>query len=281
MIKGEPWFLASDVTEILGLGNPRDAIARHIDKDDRDGVGIPDAIGREQKTTVVNESGLYSLIFGSTKPEAKRFKHRVTKEVLPEIRRTGQYTKDVSPWLSSDPSQWHKTFPDAYFLQIFRLKGKRPPKDGNLKYTPWISHINNDLIYKRLDVGVSEALKPNRGRGICIEYETRWLSIPEAIGLLHPVNYHPELFDVTEYFRSLPQDYNNWMLWVAACHKSPEWAYEHEWRYIDVSFRDSSQGLEWRSEGDRFYVVISGVEMSKSSFLTTDGSFLIGLTCSR
>jgi anti-repressor protein len=57
MIKGEPWFLASDVTEILGLGNPRDAIARHIDKDDRDGVGIPDAIGREQKTTVVNESG--------------------------------------------------------------------------------------------------------------------------------------------------------------------------------------------------------------------------------
>jgi hypothetical protein len=163
MIKGEPWFLASDVTEILGLGNPRDAIARHIDKDDRDGVGIPDAIGREQKTTVVNESGLYSLIFGSTKPEAKRFKHWVTKEALPEIRRTGQYTKDVSPWLSSDPSQWHKTFPDAYFLQIFRLKGKRPPKDGNLKYTPWISHINNDLIYKRLDVGVSEALKPSRG----------------------------------------------------------------------------------------------------------------------
>jgi Protein of unknown function (DUF2971) len=75
-------------------------------------------------------------------------------------------------------------------------------------------------------------------RGICIEYETRWLSIPEAIGLLHPVNYHPEFFDVTEYFRSLPQEYNNWMLWIAACHKSPEWAYEREWRYIDISFRD-------------------------------------------
>jgi hypothetical protein len=56
------------------------------------------------------------------------------------------------------PYQMTKTFPDAYFLHIFRLKGKRPPKDGNLKYTPWISHINNDLIYKRLDVGVLEAL---------------------------------------------------------------------------------------------------------------------------
>jgi prophage antirepressor-like protein len=54
MIKGEPWFVASDVTEILGLGNPRAAVARHVDGDDRDGVTIPDAIGREQETTVVS-----------------------------------------------------------------------------------------------------------------------------------------------------------------------------------------------------------------------------------
>jgi prophage antirepressor-like protein len=53
MIKGEPWFVASDVTEILGLGNPRAAVARHVDDDDRDGVTFRDAIGREQKTTVV------------------------------------------------------------------------------------------------------------------------------------------------------------------------------------------------------------------------------------
>jgi BRO family, N-terminal domain/P63C domain len=156
MIKGEPWFVADDVTEILGLGNPRAAVARHVE--DRNTVTIRDGIAGNPNHTIVNESGLYSLIFGSTKPEAKRFKHWVTKEVLPEIRRTGRYSKDVSPWLSSDPSQWCKTFPDAYFLHIFRLKGKRPPKDGNLKYTPWLAHINNDLIYKRLDVGVSEAL---------------------------------------------------------------------------------------------------------------------------
>jgi P63C domain len=101
------------------------------------------------------------------KPEAEKFTDWVTGEVLPQIRKTGRYSKDVSPWLSSDPSQWRKTFPDAYFLQICRLKGKRPPKDGNLKYTPWLAHINNDLIYKRLDVGVLEALNllnPLNGR---------------------------------------------------------------------------------------------------------------------
>jgi hypothetical protein len=75
-------------------------------------------------------------------------------------------------------------------------------------------------------------------KGICIEYEPRFLSFPGGIGLLHPVNYHPEHFDATEYFRCYPEDYNTWMLWIAACHKSPEWADEREWRYIDISFRD-------------------------------------------
>jgi hypothetical protein len=89
--------------------------------------------------------------------------------------------------------------------------------------------------------GAAGVRRADHHGGICIEYETRWLSIPEAIGLLHPVNYHPELFDVTEYFRSLPQDYNNWMLWIAACHKSLEWAYEREWRYIDVSSEIGTQ----------------------------------------
>jgi Protein of unknown function (DUF2971) len=74
-------------------------------------------------------------------------------------------------------------------------------------------------------------------KGICIEYETRFLSFAGGIGLLHPVNYHPEHFDATEYFRHYADDYNNWMLRIAACHKSPEWADEREWRYIDVSFR--------------------------------------------
>ena len=97
-------------------------------------------------------------------------------------------------------------------------------------------------------------------RGICIEYETRLLSLPDAIGFLHPVYYHPEHFDATEYFRCVPSDYNAWMLCIAACHKSPQWAYEREWRFVDISFSDrlpikpkaivlgASTGLERKAE---------------------------------
>jgi hypothetical protein len=124
------------------------------------GVATADIMtrGGTQKVKVVNEANLYRLIFRSRKPEGEKFTDWVTGEVLPQIRKTGRYSKDVSPWLSTHPSQWRKTFPDAYFLHIFRLKGKRPPKDGNLKYTPWLAPITNALIYKRLDVGVLEAL---------------------------------------------------------------------------------------------------------------------------
>jgi prophage antirepressor-like protein len=143
MIKGDPWFVAGDVCEVLGLENVSHALSR-IKKDNIISSDVIDSIGRQRKTKIVNESGLYRLIFQSRKPEAERFTDWVTGGVLPQIRKTGRYSKDVSPWLSSDPSQWRKTFPDAYFLQIFRLKGKRPPKDGNLKYTSWISHREED-----------------------------------------------------------------------------------------------------------------------------------------
>ncbi|MGC7960501.1 BRO-N domain-containing protein, partial [Salmonella enterica] len=85
------WFAANEVCEVLGFANPRDAVARHVDDDD---VGKHDTLtaGGRQRTTHINESGMYALIFGSTKPEAKRFKRWVTSEVLPSIRRTGGYT---------------------------------------------------------------------------------------------------------------------------------------------------------------------------------------------
>lgn len=87
----EPWWIAADVCEVLEIANSRDAVSR-LDDDERDDVGITDAIGRVQETTVINESGLYSLIFTSRKEAAKRFKKWVTSEVLPSIRKTGSYT---------------------------------------------------------------------------------------------------------------------------------------------------------------------------------------------
>lgn len=91
IINNEPWFVGKDVTLILGYSNPRDALRKHVDDDDRDGVAIRDAIGRDQIMTIINESGLYSLIFGSKLDSAKRFKRWVTAEVLPQIRKTGTY----------------------------------------------------------------------------------------------------------------------------------------------------------------------------------------------
>ena len=90
MIDGNPWFVASDVCRILEISNSRDAVAR-LDDDEKDAVGITDTIGREQQMTVINESGLYALIFSSRKPEAKKFQRWVYHEVLPSIRKTGTY----------------------------------------------------------------------------------------------------------------------------------------------------------------------------------------------
>ncbi len=88
--EGVVWFVAADVCQSLEIANSRDALSR-LDDDEKDDVGITDAIGRRQTTSVINESGLYSLILTSRKPEAKQFKRWVTHEVLPAIARHGFY----------------------------------------------------------------------------------------------------------------------------------------------------------------------------------------------
>lgn len=89
-IDGEPWFVGKDVAEILGYSNSRDALAKRVDEEDK-GVAKCDTLGGTQELTVINESGLYSLILSSKLQTAKKFKHWVTSEVLPSIRKTGAY----------------------------------------------------------------------------------------------------------------------------------------------------------------------------------------------
>lgn len=94
-VNGEPYFVGKDVAEILGYANTRNALAKHVDEEDRmDGVAIRDSIGREQTPALINESGLYSLILSSRLPSAKRFKRWVTSEVLPAIRKHGVFAMD-------------------------------------------------------------------------------------------------------------------------------------------------------------------------------------------
>jgi anti-repressor protein len=86
---GEPWFIASDVCEILEIKNSRDAVAK-IEKEDRL-TSVVTTSGQGREMTFVNESGVYELVFLSRKPEAKAFRKWITKEVLPQIRKTGMY----------------------------------------------------------------------------------------------------------------------------------------------------------------------------------------------
>ena len=89
--EGEPLFCGRDVAMALGYGNPQKAIRDHVEEDDRTKRSLIDALGREQLTTLVNESGLYALIMGSKLEGARRFRHWVTSEVLPAIRKQGGY----------------------------------------------------------------------------------------------------------------------------------------------------------------------------------------------
>lgn len=102
-VNGEPWFVGKDVATVLGYSNTRDAIARHVDEEDKAGVGIHDG-SQMREVVVVNESGLYSLVLSSKLPNAKKFKRWVTSEVLPSIRKHGSYSvqsqfADLSPQL--------------------------------------------------------------------------------------------------------------------------------------------------------------------------------------
>lgn len=85
----QPWFVAADVCEVLGITNGRDAVQK-LDNDEK-GVATTDTLGGPQNTGIISESGLYALIFKSRKPQAKAFRRWVTSEVLPTIRKTGAY----------------------------------------------------------------------------------------------------------------------------------------------------------------------------------------------
>lgn len=93
LVNDEPYFVAKDSAIILGYKRTADAIKQHVDAEDK-GVGEIQTPGGVQRMTVINESGLYSLIFGSQLPNAKKFKRWVTSEVLPTIRKHGMYATD-------------------------------------------------------------------------------------------------------------------------------------------------------------------------------------------
>lgn len=112
---GEPWFVGKDVAEILGYKETAKAIRTHICAEDK-GVSVLDTPGGQQKITLINESGLYSLILGSKLPKAKTFKCWVTSEVLPTIRKTGGYVANDEMFINT-----YLPNADAQTRELFRL----------------------------------------------------------------------------------------------------------------------------------------------------------------
>lgn len=120
---GEPWFVLSEVCRKLGIVNSGDA-ASSLDEDERMTIGITDnqrgARGGARNMTIINESGLYSLVLRSRKPEAKKFKKWVTSEVLPSIRKTGGYAGKIPAFIKRYNENWDRIEP-GYFSVISEL----------------------------------------------------------------------------------------------------------------------------------------------------------------
>ncbi|HBM6603757.1 TPA: phage antirepressor, partial [Enterococcus faecium] len=133
LVNDEPYFVGKDVAEILGYSKPRNAISTHVDEEDKQDAPIQGDLGGKQKMTIINESGLYSLILKSKLPNAKKFKRWVTSEVLPTIRKTGSY--------SNVPQS---------FAQALRLAADLEEKNQLLEqqiaeYEPKISYLDTIL----------------------------------------------------------------------------------------------------------------------------------------
>ena len=117
MIDGEPYFVGKDVATALGYEKPLNALKRHVDEDDSLKQGLTDSLGRQQETILINESGLYSLILSSKLESAKAFKRWVTSEVLPSIRKTGEYKANPTP----TPAPLEKT-PAEMVLEVGKTR---------------------------------------------------------------------------------------------------------------------------------------------------------------
>ncbi len=113
---GEPWLVGKDVAKILEYKDTAKAIRTHVDAEDK-GVSILDTPGGQQKITVINEGGLYSLVLSSKMPRAKEFKRWVTSEILPTIRKTGGYVANEDMFIEN-----YLPFLEEPYQNLFRLQ---------------------------------------------------------------------------------------------------------------------------------------------------------------
>lgn len=143
-LKDVIWFVGKDVAETLGYSNTRDALYKHVDKEDKNTVAIHDGITRgNPNQVIINESGLYSLILSSKQPNAKKFKRWVTSEVLPTIRQTGGY--QLAP---KDPMQVLELMFQSLKMQDYRQE--RLERKINLIQDSQMISGDQELVLRRI-----------------------------------------------------------------------------------------------------------------------------------
>lgn len=157
VIDGEPWFVGKDVASALGYAKPLNALYTHVEKDDSLKQGITDSLGRNQETILINESGVYSLIFGSKLESAIKFKNWVTKEVLPCIRKNGIYATDnvIDNILNN---------PDFGIELLTKLKEERAARIEAEKTNAILMHVNKTYTMTEIakEIGLKSANELNK-----------------------------------------------------------------------------------------------------------------------
>jgi prophage antirepressor-like protein len=151
-IDGTPWFVLADVCRVLEISKHRDAASR-LDDDERGSV-VVDTLGGPQETITVSESGLYSLVLTSRKPQAKPFRKWVTTEVIPSIRKTGQYSAErVSPEQQELRMKDHFKLQRKYIAVLDELEHYRRSAETWDKATALVkAGVDNDTIGSILKV---------------------------------------------------------------------------------------------------------------------------------
>lgn len=139
-IDGEPWFVGKDVATILGYVNVNKAVAMHVDDEDKKLNDKTSSSFGQRGATIINESGMYSLVLGSKLPSAKKFKRWITSEVLPSIRKTGGYNTEELENIKSELSE----------IRTELIKATKPKKT----YSFWFSrmHPKYKLIEESLGI---------------------------------------------------------------------------------------------------------------------------------
>lgn len=208
---GEPWFVLADVCRELEIANVGDAATR-LDADEKDNIGITDAIGRLRPTIVINESGLYSLILTSRKEGARRLKKWVTSEVLPSIRKTGRYGGSTPAFIRRYNANWDRVAPGHFSVLselAIRLWG-RLEQAGHI-----LADTAADGTENRPDVSVGRLF-------------SAWLK-----------KFHPSVADDFSYYehwspqKTVPaRQYRNELLHLYLTFVDTVWIPEHAQRYL-------------------------------------------------